>query len=187
MTPQKFSGPGAVYGVITLDGQQYVERYQLFVQDHVITAPFQVLTNLRLTMPGVANFLLKGLVRDFTNAQGLPDSINNDFRFRLVGSEGTTWFLTGGLGVFDDRAIDANCFGSGQFPFPLIPPIPVHGTGSLIYEIEDIGFYATSHPEFYPITIHLGFVGNYLFPAEDAPTKGPLAFPGVTHGIIRTR
>ena len=171
--------------MITLDGQQYIERHQVFVDDVVISSPNQVLTNLRLTLPGVANFLLKGLTRDITLA-GNPASEQDIFRFRLVNSEGTTWFWTSGLGVFDDRVISSLCFGSGQFPFPLIPPIPVHATGSLIYEIEDLGLRPPSTTLF-PYTIHLGFQGSYLFPPEEAATRGPLAFPGVTHGIIRTR
>ena len=182
MTPT--SSQGSVYGLITLDGQQYIERHQVFVVDVVITTQFQILTQQRLTLPGVANFLLKGLTRDYSNLAFGPDSEQNFTRFRLSNSEGTTWFFTGGLGIIDDRVIDTLCFGTGQFPFPLIPPIPVHATGSLIYEVEDLGFRQT---QFYPYTMHLGFHGTYLFPPEEASTKGPLAFPGVTNGVIRTR
>lgn len=181
----KFSGPGTLYGAITLDGIQYIERHQVFVTEAVITAPSQILTNQRLTLPGVANFLLKGLTRDFTIA-GNPDSEPEVFRFRMINSEGSTWFVTGGLGVYDDRVIDDLTFGSGQFPFPLIPPVPVHSTGTLVYEIEDLGI-RPNLPTLFPYTIHFGWQGSYLFPAEDAPTRGPLAFPGVTRGIIRTR
>ena len=170
--------------MITLDGQQYIERPQVFVAEVNVTTQFQVITNLRLTLPGVANFLLKGLTRDEVAASG---GAVRRFRFRIVNSEGTTWFWTGGLGVFDDRAVDTLCFGSGQFPFPLIPPIPVHATGSLIYEIEDLGGVSPGGGGSVPYTIYLGFHGTYLFPPEEVATKGPLAFPGVTNGIIRTR
>lgn len=169
--------------MITLDGQQYIERHQVFVADVTVNTQLQILTNLRLTLPGVANFLLKGLTRDYSNVAFGPDSMQNFVRFRLSNSEATTWFMTGGIGIIDDRVFDPLCFGTGQFPFPVIPPIPVHATGSLIYEVEDLGFRQT---QFYPYTLHLGFHGSYLFPVDEASTKGPLAFPGVTHGVIRT-
>lgn len=179
------AGSGIVYGMITLDGQDYIERHQVFVLDVLVSTQFQVLTNQRLTLPGVANFLLKGLTRDFSNLAFGPDSEQNFVRFRLVNFEGTTWFTTGGLGIIDDRVFDPLCFGTGQFPFPLIPPIPIHSTGSLIFEVEDLGARPT---QFYPYTLHLGFHGTYLFPPEDVSTKGPLAFPGVkTNGIVRSR
>ena len=176
------TSPGSVYGLITLDGQQYIERPQVFVAEVNFTTEFQVITNLRLTLPGVANFLLKGLTRDEVAAGG---GATRRFRFRIVNSEGTTWFWSGGLGIFDDRTVDTMCFGSGQFPFPLIPPVPVHATGSLIYEVEDLGPHSLVLP-FAPYTVYLGFHGSYLFPPEEVATKGPLAFPGVTNGIIRT-
>lgn len=148
------------YGVVTLDGQQYVERFQLFVADVTVSQPKQVFTNQRLTLPGIANFLLKGLCRDITQP-GLPDSQDEAFRFRLYNSEGTTWYFAGGLGVFDDRVFDNLCFGSGQFPYMLVPPVPVHASGSLIYELEDMGFRSIGD---YPYIVHLGFVGAYLIP-----------------------
>lgn len=174
------------YGVITLDGIDYIERSQVFVADVTVQTAFQVQTNLRLTLPGVANFLLKGLTHDST-VSGFPSSAEEIFRFRLVNSEGTTWFFTGGLGILDDRVISTLCFGSGQFPFPVIPPVPVHATGSLIYEIEDIGLSRVGLTP-YPYTLHLGFHGSYLFPPEDIATQGPLAFKGTSgNGIVRTR
>ena len=182
--PSASNNPGTLYGAITLDGIQYIERHQVFVTEVLISAPFQVVTNQRLTLPGVANFLLKGMTRDFTTPP-LPPETPENFRFRMINSEGTTWFTTGGQGVSDDRAVDDMCFGSGQFPFPLIPPVPIHSTGTIVYEVEDLGIFPI--PALYPYTIHFGWQGSYLFPAEDAPTRGPLAFPGVTRGIIRTR
>lgn len=167
--------PVPVYGQITLDGQNYIERPQLFVADVQIDVPKQVFNSLRLTLPGVADFLMKGLSRDITKP-GLPDSQDELFRFRLVNAEGTTWYFTGGLGIFDDRIVSTLCFGSGQFPFPLIPPIPIHANGSLIYEIEDMGLRDLTH---YPYIIHLGFHGAYLIPATGSGAgKGPLAFSG---------
>lgn len=172
-----------IYGQVTVDGLSYIERPQLFVKDVVISMPLQVLTGQRLTLPGNADFLLKGLSRTVTTANhpDLPPSPpvqaeGRAFRFRLVNAEGTTWFFTGALGIFDDRVFDALCFGSGQFPFPLIPPIPVHATGSLIFEVEDPLALTVNN---YPYTIHFGFHGAYLIPATGAGAgQGPLAFGG---------
>ena len=180
------SNSGAVYGLITLDGLEYIERHQVFGAEVTITQPGQLITNLRLTLPGVANFLLKGLTRDIVNSGDpfLTAEAAEYWRFRLINSEGTTWFHTGGLGITDDRVISNLCFGSGQFPFPLIPPIPVHSNGTLLYEVQDMGFYPTADPSVFPYTICFGFQGSYLFPPEDVLSQGPLAFPGVTHGIV---
>lgn len=177
--PQQANSPAPpVYGQVVVDGLSYIERPQLFVVDVQIDVPGQVLTGQRLTLPGVADFLLKGLSR-VVLAPGAPNIIQDRlFRFRLVNAEGTTWFFTGGLGIFDDRVLSPLCFGSGQFPFPLIPPVPVHANGSLIFEVED----AVPQPAFptnYPYVIHLGFHGAYLIPAVGAGAgQGPLAFGG---------
>lgn len=175
-------GPIPVYGQVTLDGQQYIERPQIFVADIEIDQPFEVLTGLRLTVPGVADFLLKGIGRYISPPPTAlqPSTFDALFRFRLVNAEGTTWYFTGGLGIFDDRVVSTLCFGSGQFPFPLIPPIPIHASGSLIYEIEDLAIRGTDpYPELFPYTIRLAFYGAYLIPATGGGTgAGPLAFSG---------
>lgn len=165
------------YGQVVVDGQPYIERHQVFVFDQQIDTPDQQVTGLRLTLPGVANFLLKGLGRDFT-VPGDFVSHNRIFRFRLINSEGTTWFFAGGLGLFDDRVFDSLCFGNAQFPFPIIPPVPVHANGSLVFEIQDIGALA-GVPGAYPYILHLAFYGNYLIPATGSGAGvGPLAFNG---------
>jgi hypothetical protein len=163
------------YGVVTLDGRDYIERFQLFVVEIEIREQKQVLLNQRLTLPGVANFLLKGLCQHVDK----PRFGVNEFdlyRFRLVNTEGSVWYFSGGMGIFDDRALSWNCFGTGQFPYPLVPPVPVQASGSLIYEVEDLGNRLFLY---YPYFIRLGFVGAYLIPAGEAgnPT-GPLAYPG---------
>jgi hypothetical protein len=177
--------PPVVYGQVTLDGINYIERSQIFVAEHVISVPNQVYTGLRLTLPGVADFIVKGLGRDFTIPNS-PISHNRIFRFRIVNSEGTTWFWTGGLGVFDDRVFDTLCFGNAQFPFPLIPPVPIHAAGSLVYEIEDVQGLPPGPPA-YPYTIHLSFYGAYLIPATGSGAgQGPLAFASGSQGVLQT-
>ena len=170
-----------VYGQVTVDGLSYIERPQIFVDTVTITTPNQLITGNRLTLPGVADFLLKGLGRDMTIPNS-PLSHDRIFRFRIVNAEGTTWFFTGGLGVFDDMVIDALCFGNAQFPFPLIPPVPIHANGSLVYDLQDVQALPPVPPD-YPYTIHLAFYGAYLIPATGAGAgQGPLAFGSAPTG-----
>ena len=174
------------YGQVVVDGQPYIERHQVFVLEQRVDTPNQSFTGVRLTMPGVADFLLKGLGRDFT-VPGDFISHNRVFRFRIINSEATTWFFTGGLGVLDDRVFDTNVFGNAQFPFPVFPPVPVHANGSLVMEIEDVGLLAGT-PGAYPYVIHFAFYGNYLIPATGSGAGvGPLAFnggKGIVAGIV---
>ena len=190
MTPAPQPPPAAApsIGVITLDGVAYVERPQVFSMRLDIGASNEEHSNQRLTMPGEATFLLKGLTRDcvivpppsvlsskdgegppVVGRLGLPSQFNagsqdRRFRFRLLGGQGTPYYFTAGLGVIDDWAVDTLCFGSGQFPFPLIPPVPVPSNGSLIFDVWDMGL--GSDPSYYPYTIYFGFHGSYLFPVQ---------------------
>jgi hypothetical protein len=142
------------YGVITIDNQQYVERAQIFPFDLDITTNNQILTQQRLTLPGVANFLLKGLTRE-TTASGTSSA--RRFKFRLGNSDGSTWYISGGIGSTTERAIDTLCFGSGMFPYVLIPPIPYSAGSNIVFEVEDISAGA-------PYTINFAFHGSYLIP-----------------------
>lgn len=152
------------YGVIIRDGTPFVERPQIFGQEVTITTPNQELTNQRFTNPGVATFLLKGLSRDI-QFPGQPDVIffDTNFFFRITNTEGSTSFLSGGLGIFDDYVIDNCCFGTGQFPYPLIPPIPVMASGSLLFDVKDNNPFNSTVPP-YPYTISFAFHGSLLFP-----------------------
>lgn len=142
------------YGVVTIDGQQFIERAQVFPQDLTITQAFEVAMGQRVTLPGVANFLLKGLTREIT-VNGASDS--RRFKFRLGNSDGSTWYFAGGIGSNTDRVIDTCCFGTGQFPFPIIPPIPYSAGANILFEVEDMSGNA-------PYTISFAFQGSYLIP-----------------------
>ena len=146
------------YGIVEIDGQQYVERAQVFPADINITTNFQVLTQQRITLPGVANFLLKGLTRE-TTQNGASFSLR--FKFRLGSSDGQTWYISGGVGSTTDRAIDTAVFGTGMFPYPLIPPIPYSAGANIVFEIEDLSGSA-------PYAINLAFHGAYLIPVGAA-------------------
>jgi hypothetical protein len=146
----------AQYGTVTIDGQSYIERAQIFPQNLDITTNLQILTQQRVTLPGVANFLLKGLTREVT-VQGV--SASRRFKFRLGNSDGTTWYISGGIGATSDRCMDTLCFGTGQFPFPLIPPIPFSAGANIMFEVEDFSGQA-------PYTINFAFHGSYLIPVQ---------------------
>ena len=146
----------AQYGVITIDGVQYIERSQIFPATAVVSSNFQILSSQTVALPGVANFLLKGLTREVT-VDGV--SATNRFLFRLGNSDGQTWYFAGGIGATTDRVIDTCCFGTGQFPYPLIPPIPYSAAASILYEIEDVSGST-------PYTINLAFHGAYLIPVS---------------------
>lgn len=151
----------AQYGVITIDGQQYIERVQIFPQDVTINLDYQILTQQRVTLPGVANFLLKGLTRE-TTVNGVSQPVR--FKFRLGNSDGTTWYFAGGIGAPTDRVIDTSCFGTGQFPFPIIPPIPYSAGANILYEIEDLSGTAAT----LPYVINMAFHGSYLIPVASS-------------------
>lgn len=169
--------PPPVYGLVTVDSVSYIERPQLFSAELTVNVPNQIFNGQRLTVPGVADFLLKGLGCDFTIPNS-PISHNRLFRFRLVNAEGSTWFSTGGLGIFDDYVVHTLCFGNAQFPWPVIPPVVVHATGSLVYDVQDLGVLAPGPPA-YPYTIHFAFYGAYLIPATGSGAgQGPLASLG---------
>ena len=153
------------YGVVEIDGQQYVERAQIFPQDVQITSAFQIVTP-RVTLPGVANFLLKALTREVIVSAA---SAARRFKFRLGNSDGQTWYIAGGVGGTTDRVIDTSVFGTGSFPYPLIPPIPYSAGASIVFEVEDIsgGF---------PYTINFAFHGAYLIPVG-ASVPGSMSTP----------
>lgn len=153
------------YGVITVDGQQYIERVQIFPSDVTVNLNYQVQTSLRVALPGVANFLLKGLTRE-TTINGVSSS--SRFKFRLGNSDGGAWYIAGGLGATSDRVIDTLCFGTGQFPFPVIPPIPYSAAANIIFEVEDITGTATTNP----YTINFAFHGSYLIPVSQSSSGG---------------
>ena len=119
------------WGAITLDGRVYMEQPQIYVFDQQIDFPYEILDSLRMSLPGVADFLLKGLTRDVTLPGRPGGSVDQGFRFRLWNAEGNPWYFGGGLGVFSERVIDTMCFGTAQFPYPLIPPVRYPATGDM--------------------------------------------------------
>lgn len=170
------------FGVITLDGVQYIERPQVFAWKVTIEVAFQRLQNQAITLPGESNFLLKALTRDSVAQAPLVGtsvpigSQDRRFQFRLNNAQGSSNYLTGGLGILNDPVVDTMCFGNGQFPYLLIPPIPFAANASMIFEVTDMGFGVPPmipppppgdiyYFTYYPYDIHFAFQGSYLIPA----------------------
>jgi len=141
-------------GTVTIDGKEYVERYQCFPAQTTITVNGEVQTNLSVVFPGIAGFLLKGLTREII-VGGF--AVARPFRFRFGNSDGSVRYVGGGVGSLSDRVVDTLIFGNGQFPFPLIPHVFYTPTGSLLFEVEDISWNV-------PYTIYFGFHGSFLLP-----------------------
>ena len=79
------------------------------------------------------------------------------FRFKLGNSDGATWYSASGVGGTTDRVLDTLIFGSGQFPFALIPPLFYSANANIQYEVEDVS-------NVVPYTIFFNFIGSYLLP-----------------------
>src|SRR3954466_11733878 len=106
------------FGTIQINGKNYVERLQVFPFEINITTNLQVLTSQRVVLPGVADFLLKGLTRE-TVVSGAPAV--RRLKFKLGNTDGAVWYTAGGVGGTTDRVLDPLIFGNGQFPYPVIP------------------------------------------------------------------
>jgi hypothetical protein len=153
-----------MYGQVTVDGKNFIERIQTFTLEQDVTSNGQILQG-SLVLPGVANFRLKGLTRAVLKSHA--PSTACPFKFRLGNSDGNTWYSQGGnsaqlgsnspVGGSTDRVLDSLIFGNGQFPFPLTVPIFYGASSSIKWEIEDCSNNA-------PYTIYFGFQGAYLIP-----------------------
>lgn len=143
-------------GQVTIDGKTYTKRHQVLPLEVTMSVNGGV-TPTSLTLPGVAQFMLRAMTRDVL-AANVPVT-NKRFRFRLGTSDGGIWFSTGGVGGTTDRVIDSLFFGTGQFPYVLDPYIIYGISSSIKLEFEDLS-QAT------PYTIFLGFQGAWLLPTS---------------------
>ena len=176
--PRRTTPATNTYGVITLDGIQYIERPQVFTYRLEVNIPYRKFTGLNLTLPGQSSFLLKALTRDSVAPGPLPlqpvpvGSQDRRFQFRLNNQQGTANFVTGGLGILNDPVTDTMCFGNGQFPYLLIPPIPLAANATLVFDVIDLGFgdlgAGVLNPDYYPYIIYFAFQGSYLIPAQSS-------------------
>lgn len=142
------------YGLIELEGKQYLEKF------HVIPAVFTVaagatvvLANQRVVMQGDADFLLKD-IRAFTaDALGL-----HSFDVRLGNSDGT-WYSQTGVGLTNDRVLGELFVGDAQFPGLIIPYARFSRTGAITL---DLGNLSASEN-----VIRFAFAGSLIFPVNE--------------------
>lgn len=146
------------YGIVEIQGRQYQTRHQVFSSQVTVATDLQIQTNLQVTLPGVADFLLRGLTRQVIVAEGETFIIGaNNFLFRLGNTDGAIWYNSAGVGGTNERVLDTLMFGDGRFPYALSPPIFYGANAAIKYEVEDISSNA-------PYTIYFGFQGSYLVP-----------------------
>ena len=156
-----------MYGQIKINGVTYTERLQIFPFEFNVSQNGQLSNGVRLVLPGVANFRLKGLTRTVVKSNAVSTAC--PFKFRLGNSDGSTWYSQGGVGATlgtnspaggsTDRVLDSLMFGSGQFPYPLVVPLFYSASGAIMMEIEDIS-------QNQPYTIYFGFHGSYLLQSQ---------------------
>lgn len=141
------------YGIVEIDGIKYIERADYIPQEISITVNGQIASN-SINLPGTANFWLKGLTRD-TLVNGV--STARRFRYRLGNSDSSIWYMNAGNGGTTDRVLDTLIFGTGQFPFPVVPHIFFSASATIKTEFEDVS-------NLQPYTIVVNYIGSYLIP-----------------------
>lgn len=150
-------------GVFQIAGNNYIEKVQIFPIWLQNIASNALLLNQQVATPGNYMFRLKALTR-LTVVGGVPTV--RPFLFRLGGTSDTSWFTGGAVplntsGVQTDRILDSNMFGTGQFPFPLIPDILFPAGSNITFEVQDISNNG-------PYDLHLAFHGTYLVPLDSS-------------------
>lgn len=150
-------------GIFTINGTQYIEKVQIFpIWLQGITSN-QLLLNQQVATPGNYMFRLKALTRlTLVATSGIFAPTVRPFLFRLGGTSDTSWYTGGAVplntsGVQTDRVLDTNMFGTGQFPFPLIPDILFPAGSNITFEVQDVSNNG-------PYDLHLAFHGTYLIP-----------------------
>lgn len=144
-----------MYSVLEINGKKYVERAISFQATVSVTSAGQQILNQSLVLPGVADFLLKARVRSVVNAAGTLAF--NLFTYREGNTDGGVWYMSAGTGSTNDKILDPLVFGTGAFPFPVVPPVFFSKTASIMYDIIDVS-------QTVPYTIYLGWLGSYLIP-----------------------
>lgn len=143
-----------MFGIVKIGGVSYVERPQVFPEQLNVTVALARINNQNLVLPGVAKFMLKGLARQVIAANA---PAVRAFLWRFGNTDGGLWYSSAGTAGASDMVIDTNIFGSGQFPFPLVPHILYEPTANINYEFEDLS-------NTVPYVVHFAFYGSYLIP-----------------------
>jgi len=149
------------YGVVEINGVQYLERWQVIPFQQAVTTNAQVIAPIKVALPGVYDFCLKGLTRAIVvTATGVDVTASVRFLCKLGNTDGAIWYSQGGNGGTTDRVVDSLMFGNGQFPYPVIPSLYYGKNAAINMEVQDISLTATGAP----YTINFAFHGSYLIP-----------------------
>jgi hypothetical protein len=150
-----------IYGVVSVNGVQYLERWQVLpFQQNVITNA-QVIAPIKIPLPGVYDFVLKGITRAIiVTATGVDVTSSVRFMVKFGNTDGAIWYSQGGNGGTTDRVVDSLICGNGQFPYPVLPALYYGKNAAINLEIQDISLTATAAP----YTINFAFHGSYLIP-----------------------
>lgn len=152
-------GNDNMYGVVTIDGKNYLERWQVLPFEQRIITNGQVVNPLKVSLPGAYDFRLKAITRDeVITATGAP--VSNRFKVRFGNTDGAIWYSQGGVGGTTDRVLDTLICGSAAFPYVVIPELYYSKNSAIMMEIEDVSLAATANP----YTIYFAFHGSYLIP-----------------------
>lgn len=149
-----------MYGVVSIDGAQYLERWQVIPFQFAMTVNNQI-ASPRITLPGLYDFRLKGITRDILiNSTNESNLAGPRFAMRLGNTDGDIRYSQGGVGSVTDLVLDTLICGSGQFPYPVIPPVFYGKNAAIILDLQDVTGTATATP----YTIIFAFHGSYLIP-----------------------
>lgn len=151
------ASPNPMYGTVTINGVQYLERWQIIVYELTMTVALGTTGAIKVPLPGVYDFRLKGLTRD-TLVSGV--STPRRFRCQIGNTDGSIWYSQGGLGSTTDKVVDTNLFGNAQFPYPVIPALYYGKNGAIMLNIDDLS-------NSVPYTIAFAFHGAYLIPTSN--------------------
>lgn len=155
-------GAQPMYGVVSIDGKQYLERWQTIPFQQAMTVNNQSVSP-RVTLPGVYDFRLKGITRDILINSTMQSNLAGPrFSLRLGNTDGDIRYSQGGLGSTTDLVLDTLICGSGMFPYPVIPPIFYGKNAAIIIDLLDVTGTATATP----YTIIFAFHGSYLIPVS---------------------
>ena len=147
-----------MFGTIQINGKTYIKRPQEYPFVRLAMASNGAIdTSTRLTLPGIADFMLTYLKRD-TLVAGV--SAARRFLFRYGNSDGNLWYTFGGIGGTTDRVLDNLIFGNGQFPYALPAPIIFSASANIMMEFQDISNLGGTYD------IYLAFGGVSLIPAS---------------------
>jgi hypothetical protein len=150
-----------MYGVVQIDGNNYLERWQIIPFQQLINVDNQVV-QANVSLPGIYDFRLKALTRDILDQNNVSDLTDFRFRCRIGNTDGDIRYSQGGVGSITDRVLDTLMFGTGQFPYPVVPPIFYGKNASIILELEDLTGNASENN----YTIIMAFHGAYLIPVN---------------------